>query len=297
MFSNVLVGVDGRQGGRDAIALARQLATPDASIALVHVHGPECMLGRGTSLTLPIELAGSELLRRERQDASLDAELIVRADRQVGRALRDLAEQRDADLLVVGSSRRALLERAVTADDCGAPLNGTPCAIALAPRSYAHAAHRIARLGVGYDGSAQSVYAMRAARALAARHGADIKALWVISLQMVREEKPIPADWPAAIVELLDRCSHRLQELGDVDGAAAFAGPREELARFGEELDLLIVGSCSHGPIGRFAQGSVSDYLVGHAPCPVLVLARSESHDDRSEEARQEAQALAAAGW
>ncbi len=235
MFSNVLVGVDGRQGGRDAIALARQLATPDASIALVHV----------------------------------------------GRALHDLAEQRDADLLVVGSSRRALLERAVTADDCGAPLNGAPCAIALAPRGYADAAHRLVRLGVGYDGSAQSVCAMSAARALAARDAAaHIKALWVVSLQKVREEQPIPADWPGAIVELLHRCSQRLRELGDVDGAAAFAGPREELARFGNELDLLIVGSCSDGPIGRLVHGSVSNYLVGHAPCPLLVLARSESRDE-----------------
>jgi hypothetical protein len=31
MFENVLVGVDGHQGGRDAIALARQLAAPEAS--------------------------------------------------------------------------------------------------------------------------------------------------------------------------------------------------------------------------------------------------------------------------
>jgi len=37
VFSNVLVGVDGRQGGRDAIALAKQLAAPDGQIALAHI--------------------------------------------------------------------------------------------------------------------------------------------------------------------------------------------------------------------------------------------------------------------
>ena len=31
MFKNVLVGVDGRHGGRDAIALAEQLIDPEAS--------------------------------------------------------------------------------------------------------------------------------------------------------------------------------------------------------------------------------------------------------------------------
>jgi hypothetical protein len=49
MFSNVLVGVDGRQGGRDAIALARQLAPPQASMTLAHVYGSDWMLGRGAA--------------------------------------------------------------------------------------------------------------------------------------------------------------------------------------------------------------------------------------------------------
>ena len=38
MFKNVLVGVDGRAGGRDAIALASQLANPDGKLTLAHVH-------------------------------------------------------------------------------------------------------------------------------------------------------------------------------------------------------------------------------------------------------------------
>jgi hypothetical protein len=37
MFGTVLVGVDGRDGGRDAIALAQELAAPDAVITLAHV--------------------------------------------------------------------------------------------------------------------------------------------------------------------------------------------------------------------------------------------------------------------
>ena len=42
MFRKVLIGVDGTSNGRDAIALARVLAEPDARlISLAHVHaGP-----------------------------------------------------------------------------------------------------------------------------------------------------------------------------------------------------------------------------------------------------------------
>ena len=33
MFTNILVGIDGWQGGRDAIALARQLAVTEAALS------------------------------------------------------------------------------------------------------------------------------------------------------------------------------------------------------------------------------------------------------------------------
>ncbi len=45
LFDRVLVGVDGREGGRDAIALARKVAAPNAEIPLAHVYGGRTMGG------------------------------------------------------------------------------------------------------------------------------------------------------------------------------------------------------------------------------------------------------------
>jgi nucleotide-binding universal stress UspA family protein len=39
------------------------------------------------------------------------------------------------------------------------------------------------------------------------------------------------------------------------------------------ELDLLIVGARVDGSLGRVVDCGVSRYLVGHAACPLLVLA------------------------
>ena len=273
MFTNVLIGVDGRQGGRDAIALGVQLAEREATMTLAHVCTP--ISGQGAVEALEWQRAEAQkLLERERELAAVDAHVAVRDPFPVGRGLHELAEQQQADLLVVGSTRHALLGRVLLGDDCRAALDGAPCAIAIAPRGYALAPHPLERVGVGYDASPESEHALRAARELARRDAGAIKVLWVVSLQNVREEKPIPADWPSTIENLIDRHAERLAGLQGVHGVVTYGGPREELVQFGKDLDLLIVGSRGYGPIGRLVHGSVSRYLVGHATCPLLVLPR-----------------------
>ncbi len=275
MFNSVLIGVDGRQGGRDAIALAKQLAAPEAMIALAHTFGEEWILGHRSALEEPYQRQDAEdLLAVERDIAGIDAELVTRANVPPGRGLHELAERRGADLLVVGSTRHAVLGRVLMGDDTRAAFNGTPCAIAIAPRGYAQTAHRLGTLGLGYDDSPESECALASARELARRYDAVIKAVWVVSLENVKEESPIPADWPKTAGELVDRCHDRLRQIDDVDGISVYGGPREELARLSHDVDLLIVGSRGYGPMQRMFHGSVSAYLVRHVAGPLLVLPR-----------------------
>lgn len=276
MFGRVLVGVDGHSGGRDAIALARQLAAPGGVITLAHIYGEDLLIGRGGSLTVIAERAQAEaLLERERDSASLDAQLAASFEHRVGRGLHQLAERLSADLLVVGSPSHGLLGRVFMGDDTRAALSGAPCAVAIASRGYRHLPHELETLGVGYDGSPESDVALAAARDLATQHGGTIWALQVVSLEDVRDETPIPADWPDGTSRLIRHTIERLCELGDdVEGDAVYGGPREELVRFGENLDLLVVGSRGYGPLGRLFHGRVSDYLAHHAPCPLLILPR-----------------------
>ena len=288
MFRSVLVGVDGHAGGRDAIALATQLAAPDV-ITLAHIYGPDLAIGGAGSLAVIAGRADAEvLLERERESASLDAQLVVHPEHRVGRGLHVLAERLRADLLVVGSTTHGLIGRVLMADDTRAALSGAPCAIAVAPRGYRHLPQELETLGVGYDGSPESGLALAAARELAAQHGATIWALQVVSLQAVREETPIPADWPEGTSHRVRLATERLGDLGDdVEGDVVCGGPREELVRFGENLDLLVVGSRGYGPLGRLFHGSVSDYLARHSPCPLLILPRGSSSTGATDRARR----------
>ncbi|HTP21822.1 MAG TPA: universal stress protein [Solirubrobacteraceae bacterium] len=276
MFRRVLVGVDGRPTGRDAIALARQLIARDGVITLAHMYGPELTIDDASSRTVFAERAEADgLLERERDAASLDAQLVAVPEHRVGRGLHVLAERLRADVLVVGSASHGLLGRVLMGESTRAGLSGAPCAVAIASRGYRHSPHVLEAVGVGYDDSAESQVALAAARELAVQHGAAVWALQVVSLGDEHDDGAIPADWPEGTSRLIRHTIERLRELGDdVEGDAICGRPQEELVRFGENLDLLVVGSRGYGPLGRLFHGGVSDYLARHAPCPLLILPR-----------------------
>jgi nucleotide-binding universal stress UspA family protein len=49
-------------------------------------------------------------------------------------------------------------------------------------------------------------------------------------------------------------------------------GPAIVEAAHAETADLVVVGTHGRGRVGRFVLGSVSDHVVRHAPCPVLIV-------------------------
>ncbi len=265
MFKNVVVGIDGRAGGRDAIALARLLSDPGAKLTLVFVRGTE----------IAEDVAESEeLLERERTAAGLEAELLSVLALNPGRGLHEQAERHGADLLVVGSCSHGVFGRAMLSDDTRAALNGAPCAVAIAAHGYAERHTQISKLGVAYNGSPESIAALAVARELAPA-GATVHALEVISLPPAAFGGLVAASGADYIDEMVTQAGGRLKELADVDGRAVYGIAGEELAAFGDELDLLVVGSRSYGPLRRLVSGSTSNYLERHGRCSLLVLPRA----------------------
>jgi universal stress protein family protein len=73
---------------------------------------------------------------------------------------------------------------------------------------------------------------------------------------------------------MLEEANGRLKELPGVEGHAVYGLVGEELASFGDEVDILIVGSRSYGPMRRLVHGSTANYLERHARCSLVVLPR-----------------------
>ncbi len=277
MFKNVLVGVDGKASGGDAIALAARLADPDGQLTLAHVHPGRLSPSRAISpgLVRGEREASETLLARERASAELDAGLLSIEALSPGCGLHVQAEEEDADLLVVGSCSRGVFGRAMLGDDTREALNGAPCAVAIAARGYAERSAPIAKIGVAYNGSPESTAALALARELAAgASGATLHALEVVSLPSVAYTGIMSPVIGEDIELMLQEASDRMGQLPDLDGRAVYGLAGEELASFGDEVDLLIVGSRGYGPVKRLVLGSTSTFLQRHARCSLLVLPR-----------------------
>jgi nucleotide-binding universal stress UspA family protein len=281
VFNTIVVGVDGRQGGRDALRLAGQLA---------EAGGGELIAVRVFWYQHRPALAGSPAVEEERESTqvALDRDLAdmgmstarthVVGDMSPARALHRMAERERADVLVVGSAHRGAVGRVLGGDVALGSLHGSPCPVAVAPRGMADRdATPLSRIGVGFDGTQESRQALAVAVALAKSARAQLELLCAATAPI-----PLFAEAAYADGEIVDYrleaeelISRTLAEL-DVDaiGNAVVGSPAETLLELTHRVDLLVVGSRGWGPIRRILLGSTAARLIREAACPVLVLPR-----------------------
>lgn len=271
MFEQVVVGVDEHEGGRDAIALAKNLLAKGGELMLVYAYPSDVYVYRGARADYEAAEGerAREVLEKARGESDVDAHLRWHKAPSVGQGLHELCEEIGADLLVVGSSRRGLLGRVLMGNDTRAALNGAPCAIAIAPAGYSSQPVAMREIGVGYDGSPESEHAVAIARRIASACGAKLSAFHAVSLPtyaLLSGGAPLDN----ALELLVDDARKRIAALGGVEPHAAYGQPAEELTLYSASLDLLVVGSRGYGPLGRLIHGSTSLQLAGTARCPSL---------------------------
>jgi nucleotide-binding universal stress UspA family protein len=275
LYSRVLVGVDAEEDGRDAIAVARDLAAVGGKVTLAHILVRHPMMGYGAGPLADEEAAAqaSEHLERVSERAGIDADVRVSASTSVGRGLHVLTDELDVDLLVVGSTRHGLLGRVLVGDDTTAALDGSACAVVVAPAGYALHPRVMREIGVAYNGSPESQSALAVARGLAGSLGAKVSAFQAVEVPTYASVAGDDlTDSPLATV--LADVRQRLAVLEDVDPHVVYGHPGEELSLYSASLDLLVIGSRGYGPVGRFVHGGTTRQLTRTARCPLLIIPR-----------------------
>ena len=130
----------------------------------------------------------------------------------------------------------------------------------------------------GVDGSEQSRVALAWAYDEATHHGAALTVLTTWSppsMPMSPPEKDYEMQPRTTALGLLDELVAGLEERSpavDVHTAIEEGHAAEVLIERSREADLLVVGSRGHGGFAGMLLGSVSQHLVAHAHCPVVVV-------------------------
>ncbi len=289
MFDTIVVGIDGREGGRDALALAERLRRLyGGTLVAVHAYPYNFFVGRGETpdYETVMHRNANDLVADELERAGVRAHAVAMPDGSPGRALHMAADWHGSDLIVVGSDHHGPIGRVLAGDVTAGTLHGARCPVVVAPVGYAQHGKPIETIGVGYDGSPESYLAARLAHGLAAAAGACLRVIFVLEPSVPGGSTSADeSQWHEHAETERERAQFALDELlaklGMIaSGEVVVGDPVTELADAANDLDLLVTGSRDYGPARRVMLGSTSSKLVRQAPCPVLVLTRTAVADE-----------------
>jgi nucleotide-binding universal stress UspA family protein len=141
------------------------------------------------------------------------------------------------------------------------------------------------RIVVGVDGSPSADEALRWAIAQGRLTGQPVHALtsWDYPLDYgVGGEEEI--DWEANGAGVLKETVARVLDPSDADRVTrdvVKGHPVQVLLDAAADADLLVVGSRGHGGFAGMLLGSVSQHVVAHSPCPVVVVHGTTTRPER----------------
>jgi nucleotide-binding universal stress UspA family protein len=303
MFKTIVVGVDGREGGRDALALAGRLGRSSGADLVAVRDVPFDYASSRAAPPPAADLAEDDAYRGVEQDLAglgLRARIRVLGDASPARALHRIAEGQHADLIVVGSTRHTRTGRVFVGDHAAGALHGSPCPVAVAPRGFAASTWDApARIGVGFDGRPEARQALDFAVALAREPGAALEVVSVVGAPVADVDARLYDDeWleaaRAAAEEDLRAATSEIDL--EIAGRVVPGLPVEELVALSDRVDLVVVGSRGWGPVRRILVGSTAVSLMREARCPVLVLPRGAATGEPGEGETSPSAAGAAAG-
>ena len=217
------------------------------------------------------DLEGISFQRRELQDTA-------------AHGLNALAEDENADLIVLGSTHRGVAGRVFPGTVADRLLSGAPCAVAVAPRDLAASDHvNLGRIGIAYDGRTESKVALGDATRLAQELGAELRVISVVPAYIASD------DWLGPVGRVRDHFRAQLETgVAEIPAGVKVDAVLEEgeepsaLARQGADVDLLVMGSRGYGPLRRVLLGGVSSAVMRAAPCPVMVVPRGVTVDQHT---------------
>src|SRR5215218_4016400 len=220
-----------------------------------------------------IEAAGSSVTQTHLGIGRPDEEIVA------------LGEELEAGLIVVGSRGRGRIRRALMGSVSDSLVRHAHCPVLVVRWKPVVFPSKIL---VATDGSEEAVLAAQSAADLAARTGSELHVVHVgetlgpgYSGYAGYEEGVLPSAQEDLERQAQEALEAQVGRIAVAEGPRAqshlrMGRPDEEIIALGEEIgaELIVIGSRGLGGVRRALMGSVSDSVVRHAHCPVLVVRR-----------------------
>ncbi len=195
----------------------------------------------------------------------------------------DLAQEHKAGLIAVGSRGTSRIKRALIGSVSDSVVRHAQCPVMVVrwkPLIFP------ARILVATDGSEEATLAAKAAAELAQRTYSELHIVSVAdaySSYYYVQQIGLGDDLPQRAQDVLDNQVKEIEQSGRevarTHVRVSQRHPSDEIVRVAEETgaDLVVMGSRGLGGIKRALMGSVSDSVVRHAHCPVLVVRKDRT--------------------
>jgi nucleotide-binding universal stress UspA family protein len=143
------------------------------------------------------------------------------------------------------------------------------------------------------DGSSEANLAARTAVDLADKTGSELHVAFILRTQDTSEYDPMGFNTEKAPEEEIKQMGRRLlneqvRRVEEAEGTVAgahfrMARPDQGILAVGEDIGtgLIVLGSRGLGGVKRALMGSISDSVVRHAHCPVLVVRKEDDPDQQ----------------
>ena len=279
-YKKILVAVDGSESGRNALLQAFRLAVDEKCwITVTSVVPP---------FTGDLDLTGVKgdvraSLAKPYEEALHEAEKLAQVERiliktvceegETYERIVDLADGSNADVIVMGRRGLKKVDRALVGSVTARVIGHTQRDVLVVP---AGAALGWKKVLVATDGSKFSALVVAKAIDFAAAYGGS---LVVISVVDVPTE--FYAEAPQAVDDMIRKAREYTAAVKKQAGAAGVAAETfigeaeafEAIIKLAKEegVNMIVVGSHGRTGLRRLLMGSVTEKVIGHASCPVLV--------------------------
>jgi len=278
-YNHILVAVDGSPSSLHAFQEALHLQPAGATVMAVAppYEGDLRLVGVDRIKTLMQEPCETALTRC--QNLAQAAGIGVKAICAIGEAdvrIAELADEENCDLIVMGAKGHSFIDRALMGSVTRRVISQTPCDVLVVPLA--------AQLGfqkvlLATDGATDTPGAADRALEVAQAYGARLHIVSVVkAARLFRSQAPEAlAALKAQRQQALDGIKTQAQALNI--NATAIVRESDDVAyhvivdeaRKGA-ADMIIMGSHGHRGLKRFILGSLTEKVIGHASCPILVV-------------------------